>query len=108
MDNEDDCKTFFGNTLCILEEKQQSSLTEWCSAPENNSKLESQRQRSVPSATEEYNLLDDGGDTVFNQQVSFSFCWKRCLNMHYIITTHFLLLPMFSKDITPVEFLEGY
>ncbi|XP_057259847.1 3'-5' RNA helicase YTHDC2 isoform X1 [Pezoporus wallicus] len=49
------------------EEKQQSSLTEWCSAQENNSKVESQRQRSVPSATEEYNLLDDGGDTVFNQ-----------------------------------------
>ncbi|PKU47310.1 hypothetical protein llap_2409 [Limosa lapponica baueri] len=49
------------------EEKQQSSLTEWCSAQENNSKLESQRQRSVPSATEDDNLLDDGGDTVFNQ-----------------------------------------
>ncbi|XP_010017187.1 PREDICTED: probable ATP-dependent RNA helicase YTHDC2, partial [Nestor notabilis] len=49
------------------EEKQQSSLTEWCSAHENNSKLESQRQRSIPSPTEEYNLLDDGGDTVFNQ-----------------------------------------
>ncbi|XP_068278683.1 3'-5' RNA helicase YTHDC2 isoform X2 [Nyctibius grandis] len=49
------------------EEKQRSSLTEWCSARENSSKLESQRLRSVPSATEEYNLLDDGGDTVFNQ-----------------------------------------
>ncbi|XP_074992779.1 3'-5' RNA helicase YTHDC2 isoform X3 [Calonectris borealis] len=49
------------------EEKQQNSLTEWCSARENNSKLESQRQRSVPSASEEYNLLDDGGDAVFNQ-----------------------------------------
>ncbi|KAM4637671.1 3'-5' RNA helicase YTHDC2 isoform 3-T3 [Amazona ochrocephala] len=49
------------------EEKQQSSLTEWCSAQENNSKVESQKQRSVPSATEEYNLWDDGGDTVFNQ-----------------------------------------
>uniref|UniRef100_A0A8C3JW07 3'-5' RNA helicase YTHDC2 n=1 Tax=Calidris pygmaea TaxID=425635 RepID=A0A8C3JW07_9CHAR len=49
------------------EEKQQSSLTEWCSAQENNNKLESQRERSVPSATEEDNLLDDGGDTVFNQ-----------------------------------------
>ncbi|GAB0205463.1 3'-5' RNA helicase YTHDC2 [Grus japonensis] len=49
------------------EEKQQSTLTEWCSAQENNSKLESQRQRSAPSAAEEYNLLDDGGDTVFNQ-----------------------------------------
>ncbi|XP_061225114.1 3'-5' RNA helicase YTHDC2 isoform X2 [Neopsephotus bourkii] len=49
------------------EEKQQSNLTEWCSAQENNSKVESQRQRPVPSATEEYNLLDDGGDTVFNQ-----------------------------------------
>ncbi|XP_065513687.1 3'-5' RNA helicase YTHDC2 isoform X1 [Caloenas nicobarica] len=49
------------------EEKQQSTLTEWCSAQENSSKLESQRQRSVPSAIEEYNLLDDGGDTVFSQ-----------------------------------------
>ncbi|XP_074669561.1 3'-5' RNA helicase YTHDC2 isoform X2 [Strix aluco] len=48
------------------EEKQQSTLTEWCSGQENNSKPESRRQRSVPSA-EEYNLLDDGGDTVFNQ-----------------------------------------
>ncbi|XP_027762473.1 3'-5' RNA helicase YTHDC2 isoform X1 [Empidonax traillii] len=49
------------------EEKQQSSLTEWCSAQENNSELEPQRQKSVPRATEEYNLLGDGGDTVFNQ-----------------------------------------
>ncbi|XP_009997103.1 PREDICTED: probable ATP-dependent RNA helicase YTHDC2, partial [Chaetura pelagica] len=49
------------------EEKQQSTLTEWCSAQESSSKLESQRQRSVPSAPEDYNLLDDGGDTVFNQ-----------------------------------------
>ncbi|KAM6230632.1 3'-5' RNA helicase YTHDC2 [Porphyrio hochstetteri] len=47
--------------------KQQSSLNEWCSAQESNSKLESQRQRYVPSATEEGTLLDDGGDTVFNQ-----------------------------------------
>ncbi|XP_027526656.1 3'-5' RNA helicase YTHDC2 isoform X1 [Neopelma chrysocephalum] len=49
------------------EEKQQSSLTEWCSAQENNSTLEPQRQKSIPRATEEYNLLGDGGDTVFNQ-----------------------------------------
>ncbi|XP_027566041.1 3'-5' RNA helicase YTHDC2 isoform X1 [Pipra filicauda] len=49
------------------EEKQQSSLTEWCSAQENNSTLEPQRQKSVPRAMEEYNLLGDGGDTVFNQ-----------------------------------------
>ncbi|KAM6391605.1 3'-5' RNA helicase YTHDC2 [Rhynochetos jubatus] len=49
------------------EEKQQSTLTEWCFAQENNRKLDSRRQKSVPSATEEYSLLDDGGDTVFNQ-----------------------------------------
>ncbi|KFP87900.1 putative ATP-dependent RNA helicase YTHDC2, partial [Acanthisitta chloris] len=49
------------------EEKQQSTLTEWCSAQENYSKLNLQRQRSVPRATEECNLLGDGGDTVFNQ-----------------------------------------
>ncbi|XP_025915664.1 3'-5' RNA helicase YTHDC2 isoform X4 [Apteryx rowi] len=49
------------------EEKQQNTLTEWYSAQENNSKPESQRQRPVPSVAEEYDLLDDGGDTVFNQ-----------------------------------------
>ncbi|XP_037229225.1 3'-5' RNA helicase YTHDC2 isoform X2 [Falco rusticolus] len=49
------------------EEKQQSALTEWCSAQENNSKMESRRQRSVPSATKDCNLLADGSDTVFNQ-----------------------------------------
>ncbi|XP_010136293.1 PREDICTED: probable ATP-dependent RNA helicase YTHDC2 [Buceros rhinoceros silvestris] len=48
------------------EEKQQSTLTEWCSAQENNSRLESQRQRSAPNASEEY-LSDDSGDAVFNQ-----------------------------------------
>lgn len=77
---------FFCNTLYILEEKQQRTLTEWCSAQENNSKLESQKQSSVPSATEEDNVLDDSGDTVFNQLVSFSFCWKRHLILHYTIT----------------------
>ncbi|XP_040397034.1 3'-5' RNA helicase YTHDC2 isoform X2 [Cygnus olor] len=50
------------------EEKQQSTLTEWYSAQENSSKPESQRRRSVPNLSEEYNLMDDGGDTVFNQQ----------------------------------------
>ncbi|XP_054253200.1 3'-5' RNA helicase YTHDC2 [Indicator indicator] len=49
------------------EEKQQSTLSEWCSVQENNSKLVPRRQKSVPSATSECNLLDDGGDTVFNQ-----------------------------------------
>ncbi|NWI85881.1 YTDC2 helicase, partial [Pitta sordida] len=47
------------------EAKQQSTLTEWCSAQENSSKLEP--QRSIPRTTEEYNVLGDGGDTVFNQ-----------------------------------------
>ncbi|XP_054041564.1 3'-5' RNA helicase YTHDC2 isoform X2 [Rissa tridactyla] len=58
---------YFGSCPVIHKEKQQSTLTEWCSAQENNSKLESQRERSVPSTTEEDNLLDDGGDTLFNQ-----------------------------------------
>ncbi|XP_067425334.1 3'-5' RNA helicase YTHDC2 isoform X4 [Emydura macquarii macquarii] len=49
------------------EEKQQTTLTEWYSAQDNTSKPESQRQRSVPSVAEEYDLLDDGGDTVFSQ-----------------------------------------
>eukprot|EP00071_Canis_lupus_P008857 XP_005626411.1 probable ATP-dependent RNA helicase YTHDC2 [Canis lupus familiaris] len=49
------------------EEKQQSTLTEWYSAQENTFKPESQRQRTVPNVTEEYDLLDDGGDAVFSQ-----------------------------------------
>ncbi|KFW78898.1 putative ATP-dependent RNA helicase YTHDC2, partial [Manacus vitellinus] len=49
------------------EEKQKNTLTEWCSPQENTSKLKPQRQKSVPRATEEYHMLDDGGDTVFNQ-----------------------------------------
>uniref|UniRef100_A0A671FHS6 RNA helicase n=1 Tax=Rhinolophus ferrumequinum TaxID=59479 RepID=A0A671FHS6_RHIFE len=49
------------------EEKQQTTLTEWYSAQENTFKPESQRQRAVPNVTEEYDLLDDGGDAVFSQ-----------------------------------------
>ncbi|XP_063151405.1 3'-5' RNA helicase YTHDC2 isoform X3 [Candoia aspera] len=48
------------------EEKQQTTLTEWYSA-QDNSKPELQRQRAVPNVAEEYELLDDGGDTVFSQ-----------------------------------------
>ncbi|KAM4710439.1 3'-5' RNA helicase YTHDC2 [Discoglossus pictus] len=49
------------------EEKQKTTLSEWYSAKENNMKTEHQRQRSVPNIAEEYDLLDDGGDTVFSQ-----------------------------------------
>lgn len=56
---------FFSN----LEEKQQTTLTEWYSAQENTFKPESQRQRAVASVSEEYDLLDDGGDAVFSQLV---------------------------------------
>ncbi|KAF4016950.1 hypothetical protein G4228_008964 [Cervus hanglu yarkandensis] len=49
------------------EEKQQTTLTEWYSAQENTFKPESQRQRAIPNVTEEYDLLDDGGDAVFSQ-----------------------------------------
>ena len=52
-----------------LEEKQQTTLTEWYSAQENTFKPESQRQRAIPNVTEEYDLLDDGGDAVFSQLV---------------------------------------
>ncbi|XP_048787874.1 3'-5' RNA helicase YTHDC2-like isoform X3 [Lagopus muta] len=51
------------------EEKQQSTLTEWCSAQESNSNPESRSRRSVASVSEEYNLLDSSGDTVFNALV---------------------------------------
>ncbi|XP_054842559.1 3'-5' RNA helicase YTHDC2 [Eublepharis macularius] len=50
----------------LREEKQQTTLTEWYSA-QDNSKTELQRQRAIPNVAEEYDLLDDGGDTVFSQ-----------------------------------------
>ncbi|KAM8961846.1 3'-5' RNA helicase YTHDC2 [Pelodytes ibericus] len=49
------------------EEKQKTTLTEWYSAKENSTKQDTPRQRSVPDIAEEYDLLDDGGDTVFSQ-----------------------------------------
>ncbi|XP_053557527.1 3'-5' RNA helicase YTHDC2 [Bombina bombina] len=49
------------------EEKQKTTLTEWYSAKENNTKTETLRKCSVPNVPEEYDFLDDGGDTVFSQ-----------------------------------------
>ncbi|KAG8456301.1 hypothetical protein GDO86_002185 [Hymenochirus boettgeri] len=49
------------------EEKQKTTLTEWYSAKENNVKADTQRRRSVPTIKEEYDLLDDVGDSVFSQ-----------------------------------------
>lgn len=85
---------------CILEEKQKNTLAEWCSAQENAHKLASRRHKSVPRANEEYKWLDDGGDTVFNQLVSFSFCWKRL----YTCIVLLAVSNLFYKD-SAVEFL---
>jgi len=71
----------FGNILHLLEEKQQSTLTEWCCAQENSSNPESRRRRSVASVSEEYNLLDSSGDTVFNHLVSFFFVGRNVLGL---------------------------
>ncbi|XP_073480730.1 3'-5' RNA helicase YTHDC2 isoform X1 [Aquarana catesbeiana] len=51
------------------EEKQKSALSEWHSVtPENaKSETETQRQRSASNITKDYDFLDDGGDTLFNQ-----------------------------------------
>ncbi|OCU02238.1 3'-5' RNA helicase YTHDC2 [Xenopus laevis] len=49
------------------EEQQKTTLTEWYSAKQKNLKLETRRQRSVPAIKEEYDILDDGGDTLFGQ-----------------------------------------
>ncbi|KAM4050942.1 3'-5' RNA helicase YTHDC2 isoform 2-T5 [Anomaloglossus baeobatrachus] len=49
------------------EEKQKTTLSEWYSAKENNIKSDTQRKRSITHLAEEYDLLDDGGDSVFSQ-----------------------------------------
>lgn len=67
-----------------LEEKQQTTLTEWYSAQENTFKPESQRQRAVPNVTEEYDLLDDGGDAVFSQLVRLRWYYTDVLTEKWI------------------------
>ncbi|XP_066459173.1 3'-5' RNA helicase YTHDC2 isoform X2 [Eleutherodactylus coqui] len=49
------------------EEKQKTTLSEWHSVKENIIKSDTQRQRNITNVTEDYDLLDDGGDTVFSQ-----------------------------------------
>uniref|UniRef100_A0AAY5KMB6 RNA helicase n=1 Tax=Esox lucius TaxID=8010 RepID=A0AAY5KMB6_ESOLU len=50
------------------EEKQQMSLTEWCKVQEGGSRQEPQREKTSSSCVlPENDLLDDGGDSVFNQ-----------------------------------------
>ncbi|CAI9547473.1 unnamed protein product, partial [Staurois parvus] len=51
------------------EEKQKTALCEWHSVTQKNTKSESdtQRQRSASNITKDYDLLDDGGDTLLNQ-----------------------------------------
>ncbi|XP_018417993.1 PREDICTED: probable ATP-dependent RNA helicase YTHDC2 [Nanorana parkeri] len=51
------------------EERQKSTLSEWHSVTEKSTKsdTDTQRQRTSASITKDYDLLDDGGDTLFNQ-----------------------------------------
>ncbi|XP_073408067.1 3'-5' RNA helicase YTHDC2 isoform X2 [Dendrobates tinctorius] len=49
------------------EEKQKTTLSEWHSTKENSMKSNTQRQRRITSIAEDYDLLDDGGNTVFTQ-----------------------------------------
>ncbi|KAM3937213.1 3'-5' RNA helicase YTHDC2 isoform 2-T2 [Leptodactylus fuscus] len=49
------------------EEKQKTTLSEWHSAKENSVMGNTQRQRNITNVSEDYDLLDDGGDAVFSQ-----------------------------------------
>ncbi|KAI1904626.1 hypothetical protein AGOR_G00007630 [Albula goreensis] len=49
------------------EEKQQTSLTEWCRVRDSNSRQEPQRERTTVRFLQENDLVDDGTDSVFNQ-----------------------------------------
>ncbi|KAG7476581.1 hypothetical protein MATL_G00084360 [Megalops atlanticus] len=49
------------------EEKQQTSLTEWCRVRDTGSWQEPQRDRTAVRALQENDLLDDTADSVFNQ-----------------------------------------
>ncbi|MGH0189711.1 UNVERIFIED_CONTAM: hypothetical protein FKN15_037723 [Acipenser sinensis] len=49
------------------EEKQQTSLTEWCKVKDSITRPEQQRERTTSCPVEENYLLDDGGYSVFSQ-----------------------------------------
>jgi hypothetical protein len=82
--------------IITLEEKQQTTLTEWYSAQENTFKPESQRQRTVPNVTEEYDVLDDGGDAVFSQLVRPCWFYNDILSESDMIVFHCVTEGQFS------------
>ncbi len=62
------------------EERQQTSLTEWCDARLDVSQPDAPREKTHTCVLQENDLLDDGGDSVFSQMVlslhvnTFSLC----------------------------------
>lgn len=54
------------------EERQQTSLTEWCDARQDVLQPEPAREKTPTCVLQENDLLDDGGDSVFSQMVSSS------------------------------------
>ncbi|XP_076867546.1 3'-5' RNA helicase YTHDC2 isoform X2 [Brachyhypopomus gauderio] len=50
-----------------IEERQQTSLTEWCEVKEGSSRPKCQRDRPPVCIQQDNDLLDDGGDSVFSQ-----------------------------------------
>lgn len=64
----------------LAEEKQQTSLTEWSKFQEGGSRQEPRQEKTSASCVlQENDLLDDGGDSVFNQlvrtTVSLGWIW---------------------------------
>ncbi|KAI5615726.1 putative ATP-dependent RNA helicase YTHDC2 isoform X1 [Silurus asotus] len=49
------------------EEKQQTSLTEWCEVKESVSPSDSRKTRQSAAVLQDTDLLDNGGDSVFSQ-----------------------------------------
>lgn len=49
------------------EERQQTSLTEWCESHQDDPEPEPARERTPSCVLQENDLLDDGGDSVFSQ-----------------------------------------
>uniref|UniRef100_A0AAY4BH52 RNA helicase n=1 Tax=Denticeps clupeoides TaxID=299321 RepID=A0AAY4BH52_9TELE len=50
-------------------EKQQSSLAEWCNAREGAARMERNKYKMASCILQESDLLDDWGDSVFNQLI---------------------------------------
>lgn len=90
--------------LCA-EAKQQMSLTEWCEVKAGVSPPETQRNWHSAGILQDAELLDNGGDSVFNQMVisPAKFFFFQSVNKYATKVNHDRVCLQSEKDATSLE-----